>query len=98
MQGLSVKATRGNAVLFYSMHPNGTVDPHSEHGSCPTLKVGYVKEGSQLTPAWLCTCVVIAATFALFPAWPRSSEQVAMLLTAGMYWVACNLDWKQSCS
>lgn len=94
MQGLSVKATRGNAVLFYSMHPNGTVDPHSEHGSCPTLKVGYVKEGLQLTPAWLCSFVVIAATFAL----PRSSEQGVMLLTAGTHWVACKLDWMQSCS
>ncbi len=39
VQGLSVKSTRGDAVLFYALHPNGTTDLASEHGSCPTLKV-----------------------------------------------------------
>ena len=38
LQGLAVKAIRGDAVLFYSLLPNGTVDPMSEHGSCSTLK------------------------------------------------------------
>ena len=38
VQGLAVKAIRGDAVLFYSLLPNGTVDPLSEHGSCATLK------------------------------------------------------------
>ena len=38
VQGLAVKAIRGDAVLFYSLLPNGTVDPLSEHGSCTTLK------------------------------------------------------------
>lgn len=38
-QGLSVKSIRGDAVLFYALHPNGTTDLNSEHGSCPTLKV-----------------------------------------------------------
>lgn len=33
-----MKAIRGDAVLFYSLLPNGTVDPLSEHGSCATLK------------------------------------------------------------
>ena len=38
LQGLSVKSVRGDAVLFYALHPNGTTDLTSEHGSCPTLK------------------------------------------------------------
>ncbi len=37
-QGLAVKATRGDALLFYSLKPNGETDPTSMHGSCPTLK------------------------------------------------------------
>ena len=37
--GLSVKSIRGDAVLFYSLLPNGTTDTMSEHGSCPTLRV-----------------------------------------------------------
>ena len=36
--GLSVKATKGDALLFFSLHPDGTEDPSSLHGSCPTLK------------------------------------------------------------
>lgn len=38
-EGLSIKAVRGNAVLFFGLLPNGTTDIKSEHGSCPTLKV-----------------------------------------------------------
>lgn len=34
-----MKSNRGDAVLFYALHPNGTTDLTSEHGSCPTLKV-----------------------------------------------------------
>eukprot|EP00892_Ulva_mutabilis_P008292 jgi/Ulvmu1/5835/UM025_0093.1 len=37
-RGLAVKATRGNALLFFSLHPDGTEDPTSLHGSCPTTK------------------------------------------------------------
>jgi prolyl 4-hydroxylase len=33
--GLSVKAIKGNAVLFFSQKPDGTVDPASTHGACP---------------------------------------------------------------
>jgi hypothetical protein len=28
---------RGNAVLFYSQQPNGTLDPYALHGGCPPL-------------------------------------------------------------
>ena len=35
---LAVKATRGDALLFYSLAPDGTIDPMSLHGSCPTLR------------------------------------------------------------
>lgn len=38
-QGLAVKATKGDALLFYSLKPNGDTDPTSMHGSCPTTKV-----------------------------------------------------------
>lgn len=37
-KGLAVKSVRGNALLFYSLHPDGREDPKSLHGSCPTLK------------------------------------------------------------
>jgi hypothetical protein len=40
LQGLAVKAVQGDALLFYSLKPNGEEDPTSMHGSCPTLKVG----------------------------------------------------------
>ncbi|KAF1880819.1 hypothetical protein Lal_00011879 [Lupinus albus] len=36
-QGLSVKPTKGNAVLFWSMGLNGQSDPNSVHGSCEVL-------------------------------------------------------------
>lgn len=32
------KPVKGDAVLFYSLHPNGTIDKHSLHGGCPVHK------------------------------------------------------------
>lgn len=37
-KGLAVKAVKGNALLFYSLRPNGDEDVASTHGSCPTTK------------------------------------------------------------
>jgi prolyl 4-hydroxylase len=37
-RGLAVKAVRGDALMFYSLKPDGSNDPASLHGSCPTLK------------------------------------------------------------
>eukprot|EP00339_Tiarina_fusa_P000988 CAMPEP_0117043808 /NCGR_PEP_ID=MMETSP0472-20121206/30420_1 /TAXON_ID=693140 ORGANISM="Tiarina fusus, Strain LIS" /NCGR_SAMPLE_ID=MMETSP0472 /ASSEMBLY_ACC=CAM_ASM_000603 /LENGTH=555 /DNA_ID=CAMNT_0004755411 /DNA_START=79 /DNA_END=1744 /DNA_ORIENTATION=- len=34
---LSVRPSRGRAVLFYSQYPNGKPDPKSRHGGCPVL-------------------------------------------------------------
>ncbi|EPS63604.1 iron ion binding / oxidoreductase/ oxidoreductase protein, partial [Genlisea aurea] len=36
--GLSVKPKTGDAVLFWSMKPDATLDPTSLHGSCPVIK------------------------------------------------------------
>ncbi|GMH44394.1 hypothetical protein BSKO_12346 [Bryopsis sp. KO-2023] len=36
-EGLSVKAYKGDAIMFYSLKPDGSEDPTSLHGSCPTL-------------------------------------------------------------
>lgn len=36
--GLKVKPRRGDGLLFYSLFPNGTIDPTSIHGSCPVIK------------------------------------------------------------
>jgi prolyl 4-hydroxylase len=36
--GLKVKPRQGDALLFYSMHPNGTFDKTALHGSCPVIK------------------------------------------------------------
>ncbi|XP_020091361.1 probable prolyl 4-hydroxylase 7 [Ananas comosus] len=35
--GFSVKPKKGDAVLFFSLHPNGTLDGSSMHGSCPVI-------------------------------------------------------------
>ncbi|GER30953.1 prolyl 4-hydroxylase alpha subunit [Striga asiatica] len=36
--GLKVKPRTGDGLLFYSLFPNGTIDPTSLHGSCPVIK------------------------------------------------------------
>ncbi|KAI3441021.1 Fe2OG dioxygenase domain-containing protein [Psidium guajava] len=36
--GLKVKPRQGDGLLFYSLLPNGTIDPFSLHGSCPVIK------------------------------------------------------------
>mmetsp|Transcript_7205 Transcript_7205/g.18607 ORF Transcript_7205/g.18607 Transcript_7205/m.18607 type:complete len:365 (+) Transcript_7205:240-1334(+) len=36
--GFKYKPVKGDAVLFYSLHPNGTIDKHSLHGGCPVHK------------------------------------------------------------
>lgn len=38
LKGNAVKAIKGNAVMFYGLHADGSPDPSSLHGSCPTLK------------------------------------------------------------
>jgi len=35
-----VRPTRGAALLFFSQHPNGTVDTGSAHASCPMRRGG----------------------------------------------------------
>ncbi len=37
-RGLAVKPFKGDAVMFYSLRPDGTTDTSSMHGSCPTTK------------------------------------------------------------
>ncbi|CAL0311571.1 unnamed protein product [Lupinus luteus] len=36
--GLRVRPRKGDGILFYSLFPNGTIDPTSLHGSCPVIK------------------------------------------------------------
>ncbi|CAN6554802.1 unnamed protein product [Malus baccata var. baccata] len=36
--GLKIMPKQGDGLLFYSMFPNGTIDPTSLHGSCPVSK------------------------------------------------------------
>ncbi|PWA40801.1 2-oxoglutarate (2OG) and Fe(II)-dependent oxygenase superfamily protein [Artemisia annua] len=36
--GLKIKPRKGDGLLFYSLYPNGTIDPTSLHGSCPVIK------------------------------------------------------------
>ncbi|KAL5706886.1 procollagen-proline 4-dioxygenase [Ranunculus cassubicifolius] len=36
--GLKVKPRQGDGLLFYSLYPNGTIDPLSLHGSCAVVK------------------------------------------------------------
>ncbi|KAG6704735.1 hypothetical protein I3842_07G147600 [Carya illinoinensis] len=37
-EGLSVKPKMGDALLFWSMRPDATLDPLSLHGSCPVIR------------------------------------------------------------
>eukprot|EP00775_Hariotina_reticulata_P003984 gene3984-4237_t len=39
-QGLAHKPQKGDALMFYSLTPDGVEDKHSLHGSCPTTKGG----------------------------------------------------------
>ncbi|CAA7032559.1 unnamed protein product [Microthlaspi erraticum] len=36
--GMRVKPRRGDAIFFYNLLPNGTIDERSLHGSCPVIK------------------------------------------------------------
>ncbi|KAF3785544.1 putative prolyl 4-hydroxylase 7 [Nymphaea thermarum] len=36
--GLAVKPRKGDAILFFSLHPDATTDQASLHGSCPVIK------------------------------------------------------------
>ncbi|XAR51792.1 Procollagen-proline dioxygenase [Bertholletia excelsa] len=36
--GFAVKPSKGDALLFFSLHPNATTDPLSLHGSCPVIE------------------------------------------------------------
>ena len=35
---LSVRPKKAHAILFYSQHPDGSLDRSSKHGGCPVLK------------------------------------------------------------
>ena len=35
---LAVKPVKGDALLFFSLHPNATTDTKSLHGSCPVIE------------------------------------------------------------
>ncbi|RLN16649.1 hypothetical protein C2845_PM02G36500 [Panicum miliaceum] len=36
--GYAVKPVKGDALLFFSLHPNATTDTKSLHGSCPVIE------------------------------------------------------------
>ncbi|KAL3525989.1 hypothetical protein ACH5RR_014365 [Cinchona calisaya] len=36
--GYAVKPRKGDALLFFSLHPDATTDPRSLHGSCPVIE------------------------------------------------------------
>jgi hypothetical protein len=50
-RGHAVKATRGDAVFFWALKPDGGKDRSSLHGSCPTLKV-HQPSVMSVTPAF----------------------------------------------
>ena len=35
---MQYKPRKGDALAFFSMHPNGTFDKHALHGGCPVIK------------------------------------------------------------
>lgn len=38
MEGMAVKSRKGDAVVFFSLRTDGTLDKGSMHGSCPVIK------------------------------------------------------------
>lgn len=36
-KGYAVRPAKGDALLFFSLHPDATTDPSSLHGSCPVI-------------------------------------------------------------
>ncbi|XP_021737888.1 probable prolyl 4-hydroxylase 7 isoform X1 [Chenopodium quinoa] len=36
--GYAVKPSKGDALMFFSLHPDATTDPMSLHGSCPVIE------------------------------------------------------------
>jgi prolyl 4-hydroxylase len=38
MQGLGVRPRKGDALLFWSIRPDGIFDPLTRHASCPVVK------------------------------------------------------------
>lgn len=36
--GLQYHPRKGDALMFFSMHPNGTFDKHALHGGCPVKR------------------------------------------------------------
>lgn len=51
--GLKYLPRAGDAVLFYSVHPNGTFDKHALHGGCPVI------EGEKWCALLTCKCLMI---------------------------------------
>lgn len=39
-KGIKVKPRAGDALLFWSMHPDHSLDRHSLHGGCPVAGTG----------------------------------------------------------
>ncbi|CAA0828452.1 Probable prolyl 4-hydroxylase 7 [Striga hermonthica] len=37
-EGYAVRPQKGDALLFFSLHPNASTDPTSLHGSCPVIE------------------------------------------------------------
>ena len=37
-QGIQVKPEKNKVIIFYSLHPDGTMDHNSLHGACPVKK------------------------------------------------------------
>ncbi|XP_039129649.1 probable prolyl 4-hydroxylase 4 [Dioscorea cayenensis subsp. rotundata] len=37
-RGIAVKPRRGDALLFFSLHPDATTDPNSLHAGCPVIE------------------------------------------------------------
>ena len=50
---LAIKPRRGAAVLFYTLMPDGKVDAHSIHGSCPVLKGQKTVCQQWINEAWM---------------------------------------------
>jgi len=50
---LAVKPKKGAAILFYTLQPDGNLDRHSVHGSCPVLKGQKTVTQQWISDSWM---------------------------------------------
>ncbi|KAF9600206.1 hypothetical protein IFM89_005030 [Coptis chinensis] len=81
-KGLSVKPKMGDALLFWGMRPDATLDPSSLHGGCPVIQGNkwsstkwlHVSEYKAFELSWFLLVTVVACVTVDVEVYPKSIE------------------------